>query len=94
MYFFVFEFADLCSYFIPSAVECPLVHFSVHLYSLFGTLLYFVSIEVLTMFIRSSPMIGEHVYDINLNSLSGRLFISIRSFFLGICYISPSPHFV
>ena len=43
-YLFVFQFADLSSYFILSAVEPSIVHFSVPLCSLLGTLLYFPSL--------------------------------------------------
>lgn len=60
IYFFVFQFADLSSCFIHS-VE-PLVDFSVQLYPLSGTLLYYLFVEVLTVFIHSSPVIDEHLY--------------------------------
>ena len=50
---------------LPHPVCCwtPLVCFSILLQLMFGTFSYFLFVEVLTVFIHSSPEFSEHLYD-------------------------------
>ena len=49
-----------------------ILHFQLVLFYIFQ-----LFVEVLTEFIHSSPNISEHPYAVCVNSLSGRLFISV-----------------